>query len=295
MVESKSLELSRLRIEEILKVQINEITEHHIYLNLSNIEKDPEKSKILKKIADEELKHFNLLAKLTGKNPKPRKLKVILVVFLARIFGYQFVLKMMENGESRAESIYEVLKKENPIFESILKDEKEHESNLVSLINEERLQYLSSIVLGLNDGIVELLGTVAGLSFALKKSALVGITAGIMGVAACLSMSASEYLSTKVEKDRSPVRAAIYTAISYLIAVIAVVTPFFFSKEVFIALLISFLSVLILIAVMNFYIAVVRDESFLKRWLEMAGVAVFTSIISFIVGTIVNKYFGVEV
>lgn len=293
-MEQELIDKKKLR-QDLIKAQINEITEHHIYLKLSELEKEKEKSQILKKISDEELKHYKILSKITGAEPGPRRFKVFLTVLLAMIFGYQFALKKMENGEKGAEKLYAEFKKDFQELELLVKEEEEHEQKLISLINEKRLQYMSSVVLGLNDGIVELLGTVAGLSIALKNSVVVGLTAGIMGIAACLSMSASEYLSTKVEKERSPIAAAIYTAVSYFIAVVAVVAPFLFIKSPFLALLLSFFLVLILIAFLNYYISVVREESFGKRWIEMVGVVLITSLISFTIGFLVNKYLGIEV
>jgi VIT1/CCC1 family predicted Fe2+/Mn2+ transporter len=280
---------------DLIKAQINEITEHLIYLKLSELEKEREKSQILKKISDEEFKHYKILSRITGKEPGPLRLKIFLTVLLARIFGYQFVLKKMENGEKGAENLYAELKGDFEELELLARDEEEHEKRLISLINEKRLQYMSSVVLGLNDGIVELLGTVAGLSIALKNSSVVGLTAGIMGIAACLSMSASEYLSTKVESDRSPYAAASYTAASYFAAVLAVITPFLLIKNPFFALFTSFFLVLILVAFLNYYISIVRDESFGKRLLEMLAVVLITSSISFLIGFLVNKYFGIEV
>ena len=45
---------------------------------------------------------------------------------------------------------------------------KKYEHDLIGLLDEERLQYVGSMVLGLNDALVELTGTLAGLSFVYK-------------------------------------------------------------------------------------------------------------------------------
>ena len=73
----------------------------------------------------------------------------------------------------------------------------------------EPYRYTGSIVLGLNDALVELTGALAGLTLALQDTKLIALTGSITGIAAALSMGASEYLSTKSEDvDRSPVKAS---------------------------------------------------------------------------------------
>lgn len=279
-------------MEDLVRVQINEITEYHIYSKLAKKERDPEKQKILSSIAAQEKKHFEILAKITGLKPQPRKSKIILYTVLSALFGYHFSLKHMERGEEDAQQIYEKIGKKYPELLKIARDEREHEIQLIELINEERLEYISSMILGLNDGVVELLGTVAGLTLALKNPKLVATTSLIMGIAACLSMSASEYLSTTAEKEKNPLTAAFYTAVSYLAAVIAVVAPFFFFKSAITAFFFSLLFVFGLISFFNYYISVVKKERFLNRLVQMAGVVIAVSSISFLVGYGLRKYLG---
>lgn len=284
---------SKSTAEDLLNIQKNELTEYLIYLTLAKSERDPQKSEILKAIALAEKRHYDTLSELTGKKPEPDRLKVIFYSLISKLLGYHFVLKHMENGEDKAQKVYEEVSDRYPELKKIVEEEHEHELQLIELINEEKLEYLSSIVLGLNDGVVELLGTVAGLTFALKSAKLVGLTALIMGIAACLSMSSSEYLSTSTEKDKNPLTAAFYTALSYLTAVFAVVFPFFLLKNVYLALSLSVLLVLMLIAFFNYYIAVVRRERFQKRFAQMSGIIIFVSLVSFLIGFILRMKFKI--
>lgn len=73
----------------------------------------------------------------------------------------------MENGEAGAGIMYEQLAAEIPEAQEIAQEEREHEAMLIDMLDEERLQYVGSMVLDLNDALVELTGTLAGLSFAL--------------------------------------------------------------------------------------------------------------------------------
>lgn len=290
---NKILNKNRKINEELLiQAQINEVTEYQIYLKLANHEKDPQKRNILLKIAEQEKKHYEVLSKITGKRPQPNSFKVKFYTLISFIFGYQFALKHMENGEGKAEYIYSKLSNHYPELISIAKDEKDHENSLIELINEERLEYMSSMVLGLNDGVVELLGTVAGLTLALKSSNLVGITSLIMGISACLSMSSSEYLSISTEEGRNPLTAAFYTAFTYLAAVITVVSPFFLISNPYLALSTSIVLVFGLLAFFNYYSSVVKKEKFSKRFLQMLVVVIVVTLISFSIGYFVRRVIG---
>jgi len=189
----------------VLTAQRNEITEHFIYDKLSQSIKDPYNKNILKRISSDELKHYNFWKKYTHEDAKPDKLKIWRYFFISRILGITFGIKLMERGEEKAQITYEKISKIVPTAKSIVKDEDEHEKQLINLVDEERLRYIGSMVLGLNDALVELTGALAGLTFALQNTRLIAMAGLITGTAASLSMASSEYLSTKSEgaKKRS--------------------------------------------------------------------------------------------
>ncbi len=101
----------------------------------------------------------------------------------------------MERSEEKAQSIdYANLELYMPEVSEVLKDEENHEHELLDMTNEQRLEYMGSIVLGLNDALAELTGTLAGLTFAFQNTRLIALSGLITGIAASLSMAASEYL-----------------------------------------------------------------------------------------------------
>ena len=81
---------------------------------------------------------------------------------IARLLGFTFAVKLMENGEENAQSEYELLAKEVEESVKIRQQEEEHEAALLGMLDEEILQYVGSMVLGLNDALVELTGSLAG-------------------------------------------------------------------------------------------------------------------------------------
>ena len=119
------------------------------------------------------------------------------------VFGLTFATKLVEIGERRAEASYESHPLQADYPEDIDRMRRisgAQEQALIGLIDEKRLHYLGSIVLGLIDALVELTGALADLTFAFQDSRLIALTGLITGIAASFSMGASEYLSQKTEE-----------------------------------------------------------------------------------------------
>ena len=290
------MELEQKTKAAILVFQKNEITEHLIYKKLSEIEKNPKNAEVLANISQDELRHYNVWKKYSGEEVLPDKLKFWWYVSISRIFGVTFGMKLMEKGEEGAQVVYESMIKDIPEAVAIKNDETRHENELIGMIDEEKLQYLGSVVLGLNDALVELTGTLAGLTFALQNAKLVGVAGLIMGIAASLSMAASEYLSTKAEGgDKDPLRASIYTGITYVFAVSVLIIPFLFLSDPFISLAIALLGTVIMILVFTFYFSIVRGVSFKRRFLEMLAISLGVATASFLIGLAVRFFLGIDV
>ncbi|MCX7661245.1 MAG: VIT1/CCC1 transporter family protein [Candidatus Omnitrophica bacterium] len=280
----------------LLKLQQNEFSEYIIYKKLALISKKKEYREILEKIAEEELRHYNFFKGITQKDTKQNNFKVFIYLFLSRSLGLNFALKLMEKGESLAPGIYEEIKASIPQIEKIIGDEKKHESELISLINEEHLRYISSMVLGLNDALVELTAALVGFSFALQNTRLIAIVGLITGISASMSMSASEYLSTKQEDtEKSPIKASIYTGFAYILTVLILVLPYFFFKNLFLALGSVITSAILIIFIFNFYISITKELNFRKRFLEMFGLSLSVALINFAIGLIIRRVFKIDI
>lgn len=288
----------------LLVFQKNEITEHFIYEKLANLEKNSRNQKVLRQISSDEKRHYGIWKKFTGREVKPARLKIWWYVVIARIFGVTFGIKLMESGEESAQAAYQKFINSIPEAEQIKNDEEQHENELISMINEEKLKYLGSIVLGLNDALVELTGTLAGLTFALQNAKLVGVAGLITGIAASLSMAASEYLSTKAEGalrqgsgqgDKNPLKASIYTGFAYVLAVTVLILPFLLLANPFVSLMLALAGAVVLIFVFTFYFSVVRSVSFKRRFMEMVLISLGVAFLSFMIGLAVRQFLGIDV
>lgn len=276
--------------------QKNEITEHYIYKNLSGRVGGVKNRRILFQIADDEMRHYNVWKNYTGREISPGRLKVWFYSLVSMLFGFTFGVKLMEKGEQRAHDVYSRIPGSFKEINGIIRDEEEHEQALISLLDEDRLKYTGAIVLGLNDAIVELLGVLAGLTFALQNTTLVALTAAITGFAAALSMAASGYLATKSDPaGKNPFVAALYTGFAYIFTVLLLISPYLFFEDLYLCLGLAFFTAIAIIGFFNYYISVVRDESFKSRFLEMIGLSFSVAALSFLAGYAIRYAFGVQV
>ncbi len=166
-----------------------EITEYHIYRKLAARERDPANSRILAQIGQDEKRHYDFWREYSGREARPDRLKVHFLTWISRIFGLTFGIKLMEKGEERAQIRYAELIAAIPEANRIAEEEGDHERDLVGMIEEERLCYSGSIVLGLSDALVELTGVLAGFTFALQNMQIIAVSGLITGIAASFSMA----------------------------------------------------------------------------------------------------------
>ena len=280
----------------IKKMQQNELTESCIYEAIAKFAKGDENKQTLLRLAKEEHAHYEIWKNYTGKELKPEKLKVFKYTMLARIFGFTFAVKLMENGEGNAQEEYAQLATDVPESVAIRRQEEEHEQSLLGMLDEERLQYVGSMVLGLNDALVELTGSLAGFTFAMQNTRLIALSGLIIGISATFSMASSEFLAARSEGRDDALKSCTYTGIAYLITVILLVTPYLlFGNEQFMLALICMLVVVVLIiAGFTYYTSVAQDQPFKSRFLEMAIISISVAVISFFVGVLAKKFLGVD-
>jgi VIT1/CCC1 family predicted Fe2+/Mn2+ transporter len=282
--------------ETVLIFQKNEITEHHIYEKLASLEKSRHNQEVLRNISGDELRHYGIWRGYSGEEVKPDKFKIWWYVFISRVFGVTFGVKLMESGEEGAQDAYGKIAQVIPEAESIKNEEYQHENELIAMLDEEKLKYMGSVVLGLNDALVELTGTLAGLTFALQNARLVGVAGLITGIAASLSMAASEYLSTKAEGgEKHPLKASFYTGVAYVLAVTVLIAPFLLLGNPFLSLFLALIGAILLILVFTFYFSVVRECPFRKRFLEMLAISLGVAFLSFLIGLAVRQLLGIEI
>jgi VIT1/CCC1 family predicted Fe2+/Mn2+ transporter len=284
------------KMEQLLTLQQEEINGYHTYKRLARMVKDEKNSKVIERISGEEMKHYEIWKKYTGKDIKPNKAKINFFFWVSRLFGLTFGIRLMELGEEKVQVAYAALIDSIPEAKQVMADEEKHEDELLDMLDEEGLRYAGSVVLGLNDALVELTGALAGLTFAFQNSRLIALAGLITGISASFSMAASEYLSTKADQsDQNPVRSAIYTGVAYIFTVAMLVLPYLLITDFYISLVWMLLHAILIIAVFNYYISVAKGYDFKKRFLEMAGISLGVAAFSFLIGNVISRIIGVDI
>lgn len=288
--------ISEKALALISKMQQNEITESLIYKKIARFAKGEENKKTLLRLSREEEAHAEIWKKYTGKMPKANTLKAFWFALMARILGFTFAVRLMEKGEEGAQGEYGLLLSEVPESAGILSQEGEHEQALLSMLDEERLNYVGSMVLGLNDALVELTGSLAGFTFAMQNTRLIALSGLIIGISATFSMASSEFLAGRSEGRSDALKSCTYTGIAYLITVVLLILPYLlFPADQYIAALVLMLAIVVfIIAGFTYYTSVAQEKPFRSRFLEMALISIGVAVVSFFVGILAKKFLGVD-
>jgi vacuolar iron transporter family protein len=278
---------------EAVVFQKNEITDHYIYKNLAGRITGVKNRRIMAQIADDEMRHYSIWKSYTQKDVKPRRLKVWFYAFVSSVFGLLFGIKLMEKSEKRSHDSYSRIPGLYKEINGIIRDEEEHEQALVTLLDENLMKSTASLVLGFNNALVEMVGIVAGLTFALQNTALVAVTAFVAGLAAAFAMAASRFFQDKAESaGGNPLRSSLSSGFAYIVIVTLLVFPYLLFTNLFICFGITLVSALCITGFFSFYIAVCRNKPFRNRFFEVIGLLFIVSVLCILSGYGIHFAYG---
>lgn len=282
--------------KRLLRFQQDELNGAMLYRYAATKEKDEKNKAVLAQIARDEMQHYGVWRQFTGKDLRPETFKVIFYKLLLFLFGFTFTIKFLENSENATISEYESIKNKFPHVAKILEDEDRHEKLLMDMLDEDRLHYVGSMVLGLNDALVELTGTIAGLTLAMANTKVVALASIITGAAATLSMAASNYLAERANGSSEAIKSSGYTGFTYLFTVVLLVLPYLLlPNDMYIeALIIMLVLVILIIFAFNYYTSVAQDLPLWSRFGEMAAISLGVAGISFVIGLLAKELLGVS-
>jgi VIT1/CCC1 family predicted Fe2+/Mn2+ transporter len=199
-----------------------------------------------------------------------RRLKLALLTGLCRLFGrpaIHLVLEAIEvYGVRKYLSLWDAYR-DGPLggaVRGILEDEFKHEDVVVSAAAARRLnpERIRNIFLGLNDGLVEILGAVSGFFAAFGDAATVLMAGSTVAVAGSISMAAGAYVAASSESEvrrtesgrmrflragearaeaeagedgEPPLRSALLVGVSYLAGALVPVLPVIFGATTMLA------------------------------------------------------------
>lgn len=284
-------------LQRILQFQRDELTSSILYEYIAGRQKDEGNRNALMEIAKAERSHYTTWKGYTGQELRPNMLKIFFYKIIHMLLGDTFTIKLFEIGETFGAQELREIEEEIPEARTIMKEEEEHEDRLMEMVDEERLHYIGSMVLGLNDALVELTGTIAGLTFALMNTRLVALSGIITGVSATLSMAASNYLAERADGNAKALKSSFYTGMAYLVTVALMVLPYLLlPNSLYLAAFAILLAVVVMIiAVFNYYVSVVQSIPFWPRFAEMGTISLSVAAISFVIGLLAKHLLGIEI
>lgn len=287
--------LSKQQLKLLYSFQTNSVTNAILCVKITKYIKEIQNKKILLRIAKEEMAHTYIWQQYTKKEAKPNFLKIFFYQVISFLLGYTFTIKLLERSEFKGKQELNKLKEKYPEVSYIISQKETHKKDLINLLNEDRLNYIGAMVLGLNDALIELTGTISGLTFVLMNTKLTALAGIITGVAATLSMTSSCYLAEKTNDNKKAVISACYTGIAYLITVILLISPYLlFPKDMFFCAFCSMLFLVIfLIFTFSAYISIIKSEPVKIRFFEMAIISLSVTLISFFIGLIAKTFFNI--
>ena len=251
-----------------------------------------------------------------------RRLKLWLMVGVARLFGAPAIHLILEAIEVFGVRKYLTVWRRyehGPLgtaVREVLEDEFKHEDAVVMAEGERQIspQRVRDIFLGLNDGLVEILGAVSGFFGAFANATTVLVAGVMVGVAGALSMGAGAYLAgsseaevrgTEARRRRflgepepptdpsdSPVRSGMRVGLSYVVGAVVPVLPVAFGARTLLPSLIVAGVVIVLVSTILAFLSgmVVRRRIALNLGIIAAAV-----LISYVIGLIAKAAWGITV
>ncbi|MGL4254093.1 MAG: VIT1/CCC1 transporter family protein [Fusobacteriaceae bacterium] len=283
--------------KEVKKYQALEKLHWNLYIGFSQNEKRGENKAILEELSIIEKRHYRELTKILGSECEISRAYLKFLIKLGKVLGIRFVIKYVERKENRVKgkiiSLYKGEKKAVP--ELFMENDTEKEA--INKLYDEKLLYVSAILLGMNDAMVEFSGALAGYTLAIEDTKMIGVIGMITGIAAALSMSIAEYMAVK-EDEKSHLkcnRAAVYTGIAYIIAVSLLVFPYFLEINRFFSLGLMVSVDVFLVFIFNYYVAITTEVNLWKKFSRMTLIVLSVAFISFIIGYLAQIFLGVKI
>lgn len=250
-----------------------------------------------------------------------RRVRLFVLALVGRFFGEAGIHLVLEAIEVYGVRKYLTLWRQyegQPLggaVKEILEDELRHEDLVVSRLAERKInpERIRNIVLGLNDGLVEIVGAVSGFFAAFQNPAAVLVASFTVAVAGAFSMAAGTFSAVSSERevrnievrkkrflgegenDELPVQpfgSALAVGLSYFLGALVPVLPVFWGAA---NILFPFLAAGFMIAIVSFVLAFLSGMEVKKRIAINLLILALAIGVTYIAGTVVQKYWGIEI
>jgi VIT1/CCC1 family predicted Fe2+/Mn2+ transporter len=281
----------------------DEFSDFTLYERLSRtVSPDSPFNGVLKELSATERKHYEFWKRyVPDEKPRLAKLKLYWILFLRRFFGLTFATRYLDRHEANVVKEYHGLAQLIPdddrhAYDEMVEDEIEHEKAFAKKVESSAVRYISFVVLGLADALVEISGIHAGWLGLFQKTEIAGLAGVIAGGAASLAMASAAFAQAKQGFTGSARLSAIYTGISYFVTAIILATPYFLTPNMILALGTSLTLAVTILAITTWYSIVIQQKPFMKDFVEILTILFATTIVVFVLGSFVSAEFpGIKV
>jgi vacuolar iron transporter family protein len=291
-------------LQRVAKIRMSdEFSDFTLYDRLAKTV-DPESpfAGVLKTLSTTEHGHYEFWKKyVPDEQPKLARLKLYWILFLRRFFGLTFATRYLDRHEASVVVEYRGLAQLIPeadraAFDAMVSDEKEHERAFAMKVESSAVRYISFVVLGLADALVEISGIHAGWLGLFDKTEIAGLAGVIAGGAASLAMASAAFAQAKQGFQGSARLSAVYTGVSYFVTAVILATPYFLTTNMLLALFSSLSLAVVLLAISTWYSVVIQQKFFLRDFVEILAILFATTIVVFALGAFVSAEFpGIKV
>jgi VIT1/CCC1 family predicted Fe2+/Mn2+ transporter len=305
---------------------LDELFDLSLYRSLRDISTDPDAQNTLKELIDVEVQHLAFWQKFFDTRLERldlgRRAKLHLMVLTCRVFGttgIHLILEAIEvHGVRKYLALWRVYQHQ-PLGEAlkgILQDEFKHEDLLVTKLTERKInaEKIRNIFLGLNDGLVEILGAVSGFFGAFGDATTVLVAAATTSIAGALSMAAGAFLALSSEKEvktteiarkiflgepsdispmeEPPLTSALVVGLAYLTGALVPVLPVLIgAKDALFSVLTAGLMVVVVSTILSF----LSGMDIRRRILLNLVIITLAVSVSYTIGLLAKHIWGVAV
>jgi VIT1/CCC1 family predicted Fe2+/Mn2+ transporter len=219
---------------------------------------------------------------------------------MRKVLGLTFTAKFIELNEKRAVRDYTALLDTAPPdmrdrIRHIIEHEKQHEKHMIGQIREEKVEFIGSMVLGLNDALIELTGALLGFSFMFNQRWMVAITGLVTALAASLSMASSAYMQARHEPGKDAKKSGLYTGASYWAVAVLMILPYFLTSRIPVAIGGMFLSIFAIVVSISYYTSVIFERPFKQQFMEMLACSLGVGAAASLIGFLLRHFTGIQV
>ncbi|QQG48482.1 MAG: rubrerythrin family protein [archaeon] len=280
----------------------DEYTDSILYERLSRtVSKESPFSEALRQLSATEHRHYEFWKRYApGEEPTVARAKLYWVLFLRRLFGLTFASRYLDRHESNVINDYKGMSQMIPpedraSFEEMVADEQDHEKAFELKIESSAIQYISFVVLGLADALVEITGIHAGSLGIYNRTEYAGLAGVVAGAAASLAMASAAFAQAKQGFKGSARLSAIYTGVSYFITAIILATPYFLTPSMIYALSSSMVLAVIIVTLITYYSTVISGKPFLRDFLEIVVIMLAVTVVLYFFGSFIGVSTGIRI